>query len=94
MLPKVLAGCLIAAFVTILLPREKVNRWVGPAVRLKAHTRVYTTQRRDVERNCMHTVKIPDEILVVGDLACGGKPAGSEWRQRPSGWPGHGSGAG
>ncbi len=30
MLPKVLAGCLIAAFVTILLPRETVNRWVGP----------------------------------------------------------------
>jgi uncharacterized membrane protein YraQ (UPF0718 family) len=30
MLPKVLAGCLIAAFITILLPRETVNRWVGP----------------------------------------------------------------
>ena len=35
MLPKVLAGCLIAAFVTILLPREKVNRWVGPDSGLK-----------------------------------------------------------
>jgi len=30
MLPKVLAGCLIAAFITILLPRDTVNRWVGP----------------------------------------------------------------
>ncbi len=30
MLPKVLAGCLIAAFIAILLPRETVNRWVGP----------------------------------------------------------------
>lgn len=29
MLPKVLAGCLIAAFVTILLPRDTVNRLVG-----------------------------------------------------------------
>jgi uncharacterized membrane protein YraQ (UPF0718 family) len=29
MLPKVLAGCLIAAFVTLLLPRELVVRWVG-----------------------------------------------------------------
>ena len=29
MLPKVLAGCLIGAFVTILLPREMVARWVG-----------------------------------------------------------------
>jgi uncharacterized membrane protein YraQ (UPF0718 family) len=29
MLPKVLAGCLIGAFVTLLLPRETVARWVG-----------------------------------------------------------------
>ncbi len=29
MLPKVLAGCLIAAFVTLLLPRETIVRWVG-----------------------------------------------------------------
>ena len=29
MLPKVLAGCLIGAFVTLLLPREIVARWVG-----------------------------------------------------------------
>jgi uncharacterized membrane protein YraQ (UPF0718 family) len=29
MLPKVLAGCLIGAFVTLLLPREAIVRWVG-----------------------------------------------------------------
>ena len=29
MLGKVLAGCLIGAFVTLLLPRELVARWVG-----------------------------------------------------------------
>jgi uncharacterized membrane protein YraQ (UPF0718 family) len=29
MLPKVLAGCLIAVFITLLLPREMVARWVG-----------------------------------------------------------------
>ncbi len=29
MLPKVLAGCLIGTFVTLLLPREIVVRWVG-----------------------------------------------------------------
>lgn len=29
MVPKVLAGCLIGAFVTLLLPREMVARWVG-----------------------------------------------------------------
>lgn len=29
MLPKVLAGCLIGAFIALLLPRELVARWVG-----------------------------------------------------------------
>ena len=29
MVPKVLAGCLIAVFITFLLPREMVARWVG-----------------------------------------------------------------
>jgi uncharacterized membrane protein YraQ (UPF0718 family) len=29
MLPNVLAGCLIAALVTVLLPRDTVSRWVG-----------------------------------------------------------------
>jgi len=29
MTPKVLAGCLIAVFITLLLPREMVARWVG-----------------------------------------------------------------
>lgn len=29
MLPKVLAGCCIGAFITLLLPREMVARWVG-----------------------------------------------------------------
>ena len=28
MLPKVLAGCLIGAFVTMILPRELVARWI------------------------------------------------------------------
>jgi uncharacterized membrane protein YraQ (UPF0718 family) len=29
MLPRMLAGCLMGAFVTLLLPREAVARWVG-----------------------------------------------------------------
>ncbi len=29
MLPKILAGCLIGAFIALLLPREMVARWVG-----------------------------------------------------------------
>lgn len=35
MLVKVLAGCLTAAFLTILLPRETINRWVGADSGLK-----------------------------------------------------------
>jgi len=35
MLPKVLAGSLIAAFITILLPREAISRWVGAESGLK-----------------------------------------------------------
>lgn len=35
MLPKVLAGCLIAAFLTILLPREVIGRWLGTDSGLK-----------------------------------------------------------
>ncbi|HEX2216421.1 MAG TPA: permease [Xanthobacteraceae bacterium] len=29
MLPNLLAGCLVGAFIALLLPREMVNRWVG-----------------------------------------------------------------
>ena len=29
MLPNLLAGCLVGAFIALLLPREVVNRWVG-----------------------------------------------------------------
>lgn len=35
MLPKVLAGSLIAAFLTVLLPREAISRWVGAESGLK-----------------------------------------------------------
>jgi uncharacterized membrane protein YraQ (UPF0718 family) len=28
-MPSLLAGCLIAAFIALLLPRETVNRWIG-----------------------------------------------------------------
>jgi uncharacterized membrane protein YraQ (UPF0718 family) len=35
MMPNVLAGCLIAALVTILLPRDTISRWVGKDSGLK-----------------------------------------------------------
>ena len=35
MLPNVLAGCLIAALITVLLPRDTIVRWVGKDAGLK-----------------------------------------------------------
>ena len=29
MMPNMLAGCLVGAFIALLLPREMVNRWIG-----------------------------------------------------------------
>jgi len=29
MMPNILAGCLVGAFIALLLPREMVNRWLG-----------------------------------------------------------------
>ncbi|HJY80535.1 MAG TPA: Gfo/Idh/MocA family oxidoreductase [Candidatus Binatia bacterium] len=50
---------------------EAVMRWVGPASRVFARTRVYTPQRRDPETGTMGTVDVPDHVDIVADLACG-----------------------
>ena len=34
-LPRVLAGCLLGAFIAEILPHEKVSRWLGPQSGLK-----------------------------------------------------------
>ena len=34
MMPKTLAGCLVGAFIALLLPREVVGRWVGAESRI------------------------------------------------------------
>ena len=39
-LPRVLAGCLLGAFITEILPHEKVSRSLGPNSGLKAASRV------------------------------------------------------
>lgn len=51
---------------------EVLNRWVGEATRLSAQTKIHTPRRKDPATGEMHTIKIPDEAAVVGDLACGG----------------------
>ena len=53
MLPKVLAGCLIGAFVTLLLPRELVARWVGAGIRHRRHPGC-DVRRRDPAGRAVH----------------------------------------
>lgn len=50
---------------------EAVMRWVGPASRVFARTRIYTPQRRDPETGAMVTVDVPDHVDIVTDLVCG-----------------------
>jgi predicted dehydrogenase len=49
---------------------ESLMRWVGPASRVLANTRVFVPRRLDAE-GTPRTVTIPDHIDVVADLACG-----------------------
>jgi predicted dehydrogenase len=50
---------------------EAVTRWVGPASRVFARTRVYTPQRRDPETGALGTVDVPDHVDIIADLAGG-----------------------
>ena len=50
---------------------EAVMRWVGPASRVFARTRIYTPQRRDRDTGALVTVDVPDHVNIVADLACG-----------------------
>ena len=50
---------------------EAVMRWVGPASRVFARTRIYTPQRRDPETGALMTVDVPDHVDIVADLVCG-----------------------
>ena len=49
---------------------EAVMRWVGPASRVFARTRIYIPQRRDLETGDMVTVDVPDHVDIIADLAC------------------------
>lgn len=50
---------------------EAVMRWVGPATRVFARTRIFTAQRRDPETGTVVTVDVPDHVDIVADLECG-----------------------
>jgi predicted dehydrogenase len=50
---------------------EASMRWVGPAARVSARTRVYVKQRRDEETGAMGTADVPDYVEIVADLENG-----------------------
>ncbi|PON12936.1 hypothetical protein C2W62_37000 [Candidatus Entotheonella serta] len=51
---------------------EGSMRWVGPASRVYALTRVCVGQRRDASTGQMGTADVPDYVEIVADLANGG----------------------
>jgi predicted dehydrogenase len=50
---------------------EAVVRWVGPASRVFARTRICIPRRRDPETEAMVAVDVPDHVDIVADLECG-----------------------
>ena len=49
---------------------ETVMRWVGPATRVMAMTKVLVPQRLD-EDGQIHAISVPDHVDVICDMACG-----------------------
>ncbi len=49
---------------------ETIMRWVGPATKVMAMTKVLVPRRRD-ETGAMHTVSVPDHVDVICEMACG-----------------------
>ena len=49
---------------------ESLLRWVGPATRVLAMTRVVASRRRDAD-GALRTVTVPDHVDVLCDMACG-----------------------
>ena len=49
---------------------EALMRWVGPATRVMAMTRVSTPVRKDEAGN-LRSVQVPDHVDVLCDMACG-----------------------
>ena len=51
---------------------EAVMRWVGEATRVLASTRTFVSTRKDAEGK-LQSVRVPDHVDVIADLACGGQ---------------------
>ncbi len=49
---------------------EAMMRWVGPATRVMAMTKVVVPQRKDIH-GLLRTVTVPDHVDILTNLACG-----------------------
>ena len=49
---------------------ETVMRYIGPAVKVSAMTRVFAKQRRD-ETGALRAVSVPDHVNVLAEMDCG-----------------------
>lgn len=50
---------------------EALMRWVGEASRVMARARVAVPLRRDAETGVLHSVRVPDHVEILADMACG-----------------------
>jgi predicted dehydrogenase len=50
---------------------EASMRWVGPAARVYARTRICVPQRRDPDTGAMGTADVPDHVKILADLENG-----------------------
>jgi predicted dehydrogenase len=50
---------------------EAIMRWVGEATRVIAMGKTFVKMRRDPQTNSLQSVRIPEHIDVLADLACG-----------------------
>ncbi len=50
---------------------EASMRWVGPAARVFARTRVYVSQRRNPETGALVSIDVPDHVEILADLENG-----------------------
>jgi predicted dehydrogenase len=49
---------------------ETIMRWVGPATKVMAMTKVFVPRRYD-DTGAMHAISVPDHVDVICDMACG-----------------------
>jgi len=50
---------------------EALMRWIGEATKVIAKGRVFVNERRDPDTGTRKTIKIPEHLVVIADMACG-----------------------